>query len=166
MARRKISETELDAEELPELTAQQLAFVKGILDGKTATDAYRAAYDTATMADRTVWAESSRLRNNPDITAWITAARVACLGSARVTLDGHLQELERLKELALGSGNHGAAVQAEQLRGKAAGHYTERFEISTDADPLATLEQIASHSPELARKLAEDNGIPWQRTEH
>lgn len=165
MARRKITEGDgLDASQLPELTAQQMGFVRGILDGKSASDAYRQAYDCSEMQNNSIWVAASRLRSDANVALWLAASRKACLGTANVTLDGHLQELERLKEIALDTGNVGAAVQAEQLRGKAAGHYVERFEDITKADPLTTLEQIRQHSPELARALAAEHGIAL--TEH
>lgn len=163
MAQRKITEPlDLpDAASLPELTAQQLAFVKGILDGKNNSDAYRAAYDCSNMQPPTIWARASELRGNSGVAVWISHARIACAGSATVTLEGHLSELERLKELAIATGNLGAAVQAEQLRGKATGHYVEQIRDLTDYDPLVTLEQLAQHSPALAKQLADENGIAW-----
>ena len=164
MARRKITEPEElpDAADLPALTGKQMRFVRGILDGKNATDAYRAAYDVANMATETIWVEASKLRNSPKVSTWIITARKACLGASKLTLEGHLQELERLKELAMGAGNYGAAVQAEQLRGKATGFYVEQVRDLTEHDPISTLNQLAQLSPELAKRLAEDHGITWQ----
>lgn len=164
MARRKITEgDELTADlaaELPELTAQQLEFVEGLLAGKTASDAYRAAYDCAGSSSRTIWANACRLRNDGKVSAWLAAARQAYLGHAVLSLEGHLRELERLRELALAAGNIGAAVQAEQLRGKASGHYVEQFADVT-CDPVRTLNEIAELSPELAAALAKQHGIAW-----
>jgi hypothetical protein len=65
MARRKIttdSAIAAAAEELPDLTGQQMKFVEGLLAGKTGTDAYRAAYDCSNMLSTTVTANASRLR--------------------------------------------------------------------------------------------------------
>lgn len=170
MARRKITDGNAmpDASGLPELTGQQMAFVRLILEGKNATDAYRMSYDVSTMQTETIWVAASKLRNDDKVSIWIAAARTACLGSATVTLSGHLQELERLKEIAVATGNVGAAVQAEQLRGKASGHYVERFEdLTAISDPMATLDQLAMLSPDIARKLADDHGVAWtERTQH
>lgn len=156
MARQKITQT--IAVDLPDLTPNQYAFVEGLLAGKTASDSYRAAYSCENASDRTIWAEASRLRNCPKVSAWLTAARQAHLGKATVTLDEHLRELERLKEIAISTGNVGAAVQAEQLRGKAAGHYVEQVADVT-IDPIRTLQEIAELSPELADALAKHHGI-------
>lgn len=152
MARRKITEAEDHPDELPDLTDNQRKFVEGLLGGKSASDAYRAAYDTSNCADSTVWAEASRLRADHKVAAWLSAARKAGLGRATVTLEGHISELERLREIAIDTGNVGAAVQAEQLRGKASGHYSENINLRLD-EPTSLLDEIRKLSPELADQL-------------
>jgi phage terminase small subunit len=164
MARRKITKgkaLEIEAEKLPALTEQQHAFVLGLLAGKTGADAYRAAYDASAMSANAIGVEASRLRANPKIALWLRAARVAHLGASTVTLDGHLRELERLRELALKTGNLGAAIQAEMARGKAAGHYVEKYADVSEGDPITTLNEIAATDPALARRLADAHGITW-----
>ena len=150
-----------DAAELPDLSGKEQEFVRQLLMGKTGADAYRAAYDTSNMLPNTVIAEASRLRGTHSISAWLVAARKAHLGTAVLTKEAHLAELDRLKEIALESGNIGAAVQAEQLRGKVAGHQVERIQ-ELPADPIQTLRDIAQHQPDLAASLAAQHGIPWQ----
>jgi len=168
MARRQITDKPEMAndDDLPDLTPQQMEFVRHLLDGKTATDAYRASYSTENMLANTIWSAASRLRSDTKVAAWLATARMANLGSAKVTLEGHVAELERLREIALGSGNVGAAVQAEHLRGKATGHYVEQIRDVTETDPMKTLEELSRLSPELARKLAENEGIAWGETQH
>lgn len=163
MARRRITDKPemANADELPELTSQQMEFVRHLLDGKTATDAYRAAYSTENMLANTIWSAASKLRSDYKVSAWLGAARMANLGTAKMSLEGHLTELERLKEIAVNTGNVGAAVQAEQLRGKASGYYVEQIRDVTETDPLKTLEELSRLSPELARKLAEQEGVAW-----
>lgn len=151
-------------EELPELTEKQFKFVEGILAGKTASDAYRAAYDCTTMQNATIWATASALRHDRNVAVWLSAARKAGLERCTVTIDGHLAELARIRELALESGNLGAAAQCEISRGKASGHYKEIMDLNIN-DPLDLLAQIAAVSPELAEKLAEAEGIDWE-TKH
>lgn len=167
MARRKITESEgIDLEDLPKLTQQQMEFVKGILDGKTASDAYRAAYDCENSTNRTIWVNASKLRANANVALWLAAARKAHLGTAVLTKEAHMQELERLREIALDSGNVGAAVQAEQIRGKVAGWQVDQVkDITERTDVIATLKEIEKHSPELAASLAAQNGIEWCKPE-
>lgn len=160
MPRRKITAAidRAAAKELPELTGQQQEFVRLILAGKTGADAYRGAYDCRNMLQNTVIAAASRLRADPNIAAWLLAAREAHLGTTVLTRDMHLAELERLKELALASGNHGAAIQAESFRGKVAGHHVERFQ-EIAADPADSLKELATVAPELAAQLAALHGL-------
>jgi hypothetical protein len=170
MARRKITKTNdlgdlaSRSSDLPDLTDQQLAFVRGICSGLKASDAYRRAYDCSNMAASTIWANSSTLRADKKVAAWIAAAREAHLDQTVCTKENHLDELARLKEIAVKTGNVGAAVQAEQLRGKVQGHYIERLELDISSEPTAALDQISKLAPDLARKLAEEHG--FSTTEH
>ncbi len=160
MARRKIAGVdELDGSELPEITGQQLNFVRGVLEGKSASDAYRVAYDCSESKPETIWASASRLRSDPKVSAWLDASRIAELGQAGVTLDQHIKRLDALKAIAVKTGNVGAAVQAEQLIGKAMGHYVERFEDVTKTDPSEVLKELAKIAPDAARALANEHGI-------
>lgn len=160
MPRRKLTKVDdLPKAELPELTDQQFAFVKGLLDGKTATDAYRAAYDCSNSQPETIWAHASRLRADDKVAAWLDAARQAYLGSAKITLDQHVQRLDELRTIAVKTGNVGAAVAAEQTIGKVLGHHVERYE-EVIRDPLEVLASLAREAPETARAIAQELGLP------
>ena len=159
MPRRQITDVPTGADELPDLTPNQREFVRLRLAGKTGADAYRGAYDVSGMNDRTIWVEASRVSANPKVSLWLSAARQAHLGTAVLTRDAHIAELDRLKEIALASGNVGAAVKAEELRGKVAGHQVERVQ-EVPHDPADTLRHIAEHQPDLAAQLAQAHGIP------
>ena len=161
MARRKITEPpKLDAADLPELTPQQQTFVQGLLAGKTASDAYRAAFDCRDWLASSIWCEASKLGNSPKVLQWLSAARKACLGTAHITLEQHVRRLDRLAAIAIETGNIGAAVQAESIIGKVAGHHIERIQEVT-ADPHDTLKTLAQTAPALAAQLAAAAGIPW-----
>ena len=47
------------------LTAKQENFVELLTQGTSQTSAYKSAYDTQNMSDKTVWEEASRLRRTP-----------------------------------------------------------------------------------------------------
>lgn len=158
MARRKLSA----ASDLPDLTPKQQKFCEGILAGMSQADAYKAAYNCQNMSDATVYTNASRLRHDTKIAPWLDAAKYDTMQSHECTLEGHLKELERLKAIAVRSGNVGAAVQAEQLRAKAMGHYVEKHQDVTQYDPVKTLQEIAHDSPELAKQLAKEYSIPWE----
>ena len=163
MARRKITTNTAvaaAAKELPELTFQQQKFVEGILAGKTASDAYRAAYDCSAMQTSTIWVKASELRSSEKVAVWLSAARQAGLGTAVVTFDNHIRELERLREIALNSGNIGAAVQAEQIRGKAAGHHVDQIRDVTERhDPVQTVYDLAKLTGVDPHIIAAQHGV-------
>lgn len=165
MPRRKITPkapSDASAEDLPELTPQQLEFVQGLCAGKTASDAYRAAYNCENMQNSTIWAAASRLRTNTKVAAWLSAARIAHLGSNIVTRENHLRELERIKELCIANGNYGAAAQCEHYRGKVGGHYVELY-ADVSHDPVATLNEVAEKfGVTIARQMANEEGIAWE----
>ncbi len=147
-------------EELPTLTPKQQAFVQGLLEGKSASNAYRAAYDCSNMAEPTVWSEASRLRANPKVSAWLRHYQRIGMDEARITLQEHLAELARGREVALALGQASAAVQAEHYRGKAAGLYEERLSISasiSDADLVKAIENLLGE--EIAKAVGTKLGV-------
>lgn len=171
MPRRKLTpeeeeEASFSAEtaELPDLTPQQHEFVLGLLAGKTATDAYKAAYDCSKSTPQTIYANAAKLRSNDKIALWLRMTRQAYLGVGTVTLDSHIKELERIREIALAKGNIGAAAQCEHYRGKAAGLYVEQYRDLT-VDPIATLEALASKgekAKQFAVEFAEKHNLDWK----
>jgi hypothetical protein len=143
-------ETVLD--ELPTLTPKQNAFVNALLQGKTASDAYREAYNCEKMSTASVWVEASRLRANTKVSLWLRHFQRMGLDEARISLEGHLAELARARELALALGQAAAAVQAEHYRGKALGLYEDRLRLTiamTDTELLQAVEAT------LGREVAE-----------
>ena len=49
------------------LTAKQENFVELLTQGTCQSSAYRGAYNTQNMSDKTVWEEASRLRKHPKV---------------------------------------------------------------------------------------------------
>ena len=134
-----------------------MQFVEGILAGLSASDAYRAAYNVANSKPETIWCNASKLRHDTNVAQWLEAARTAGLERSQVALDSHLSELSRLKELAIQTGNLGAAVQAEQLRGKASGHYSENvnFNATTEATAQELINAVLELPNEILQSLAQ-----------
>ena len=57
MPRRKLTNphAEVEGDDLPELTPRQMAFVRYLLAGKGASDAYRLAYNCENQTPESVW---------------------------------------------------------------------------------------------------------------
>lgn len=57
------------------LTAKQEKFVQGIIEGMSQADAYRSAYDTRRMTDKTVHEKASRLMSDDKVRARLSELR-------------------------------------------------------------------------------------------
>lgn len=139
---------------MTDLTDKQLEFVKGVLEGKTLKGSYMAAYDCESMSDPAIMVEASRLRANPKVALFIDEIRQAGASTAVATLESHVAELEKLKTMALNNGNYGAAVKAEELRGKASGLYVEKHEDVGERQAFANVfSEIEKQNAPLAAVL-------------
>lgn len=164
MAQQKKTDT---SEAFAELTEKQQNFVINVTTGMNKAEAYRAAYDAENMSPAAIRVAACRLAQQPNVSLILDALAAEKYDAARLTLEEHLGELDRLSKRAELAGNYGAAVQAQQLRGKAIGLYVERHEDVTETDPVAALERIAEFAPDLAAQLAKSRGIKWTKaTEH
>jgi phage terminase small subunit len=139
--------------ELPTLTPKQTAFVHALLQSKTASAAYREAYDCKKMSTEAVWVEASRLRSNTKVSLWLRHFQRIGMDEARITIGNHLTELARARELALANGQISAGVQAEHYRGKAAGLYEDPLRL---AGGPSDFELIKAIKDALGRELAEE----------
>lgn len=157
--RAKAQTAKIDTKGLPVLTGKQMLFVEGVVAGKSASEAYRGAYDTEGMLSTTISASASQLRHNRDVDAWICAWHVAHMGAGVLTKEEHVRELGAIRELSKDQGDLKSAIAAEHLRGKVSGFYVERSEV-TVYDPAAILAQIANIDPTIAARLAERFNLP------
>lgn len=57
------------------LTAKQEEFAKAIAEGMNQSDAYRSAYSTNRMTDKTVWENASRLMSDSKVLARVKELR-------------------------------------------------------------------------------------------
>jgi hypothetical protein len=140
---------------LPLLTPKQQAFVDALIEGKTASDAYREAYNCETMSKAAVSVEASRLRRSPKISLWLRHFQRVGMDAAGITVEAHLAELARARELAIAHGQISAGVQAEHYRGKAVGLYEERLRLTSgpsDEELLNSIEET------LGKDMAEEIG--------
>ena len=145
-------------EDLPKLTESQMGFVHSIMAGKSASQAYRENYNCADSSPNTISGNACRTFHHPKIKKWLSAAAQAQLGNAVLTRDNHLRQMERLRELAVDTGDLKSAVKAEEVRGYVAGLRVERVEI-THNDPAAILQQIRAINPKIAEQLANQYGM-------
>jgi hypothetical protein len=96
--------------------------------------------------------EGSELMNprlSPLVVRYIGQLREERLRKHVVTYDGHVAELDRIKNLALKKGSFSSAVNAETNRGKAAGLYIERKIIKTGKLEDLTEEQLEAKMKQI-----------------
>ena len=67
---------------------------------------------------------------NEQILRYIRLNQRLGLDSASITKDSHLTDLGRLRELAVENGQIAAGVQAEHYRGKVAGLYQDKIDLT------------------------------------
>jgi len=112
------------------LTPKQESFVLAYIETGNASEAYRRAYSQKGMSEKTVNEAASRLLKNSKVAARLTALRAPAIEKAGITLEKHLDDLMRLRNMAVKDSKWAAAIQAEIARGKAAGLYVERTELT------------------------------------
>ena len=78
------------------LTAKQEQFVKNIIDGMSQADAYRNAYDTSRMADKTIHEKASRLMADGKVKARLQELREQMVAPTIMTAKERLEYLTRV----------------------------------------------------------------------
>jgi phage terminase small subunit len=114
------------------LTSKQENFCHAFIELGNASDAYRAAYDAEKMKEETIWRSAHDVLKNPKVSARIEELRKPVVERVRITLESHLDEMQRLKDIALQKDNINAALAAEMGRAKAAGLYVTKTENKTE----------------------------------
>jgi hypothetical protein len=85
----------------------------------------------------------------PKVVEAVIARRAEIEKTHEVKLNKHVQELARLREKALGEKSYSAAVNAERLRGQAAGLYVDRKEIRTGSIDSMSREEVLTKLKEI-----------------
>ena len=111
------------------LTQKQESFCLAYIETGNATEAYRRSYNVgATTKEATMNRKAKALMDNGKIAARLKELRAPVLARAGITLEQHLADLQRLRDLAEADGKYSAAVSAELARGKASGLHVERVQ--------------------------------------
>jgi len=133
------------------LTERQKSFVNIFVENEgrlTPTEcARRAGYKPESANVR-----ASELLNNgnfPNVVRAITKRRAEIEKTHEVKLNKHVQELARLREKSLAEKSFSAAVNAERLRGQAAGLYVERKEIRTGSIDSMSRDEVLKQLKEM-----------------
>lgn len=118
------------------LTSKQEAFCLAYIETGNATDAYTSAGYSAGSSEKTRNEAASRLLKNSKVGARIAALRAPIAEKAQITLETHLADLGRLRDVAEQRGQLSAAIAAEIARGKASGVHVEKTESTVTTKEL------------------------------
>ena len=133
------------------LTDRQQIFVKIFSENEgrlTPTECARQAGYNESSAN----VRASELLNGkryPKVVEAIIKRRAEIEKTHEVKLNKHVQELARLREKSLSEKSYSAAVNAERLRGQAAGLYIDRKEIRTGSIDSMSREDVLKQLKEL-----------------
>ncbi len=125
------------------LTAKQENFVELLTQGTSQTSAYKGAYDTQNISDKTVWEEASRLRRHPKVSTRILELEKE--KEARRRLQAVSREervLNELESIAFGDGPMAGKLKAMELIGKHIGFFTLQKESADDRTSEEILGEI------------------------
>lgn len=78
------------------LTAKQEEFAQNIIKGMSQADAYRSAYDTKRMTDKTIHEKASRLMSDDKVRARVQELRDAIAKTTIMTAQERLELLTRI----------------------------------------------------------------------
>lgn len=119
------------------LTPKQEAFCAAYIETGNASEAYRRSYSAEKMKPATVNRSAKELLDNRNITARLKELQAPMIEEAQLTYGSHLKRLAELAEAAAKAGQFSAAITAEVNRGKVAGLYIEKKQVTgADGGPM------------------------------
>ena len=125
------------------LTPKQEAFCLAYLETGNASEAYRRSYSAENMSEPVIHNKASALLGKGEVRVRLEELRAPVAKAAQMTLESHLADLKMLRDKALQAEQYSAAITAETNRGKAAGLYTEKHELTgANGGPVETVTRI------------------------
>ena len=135
------------------LTPKQDDFCHKFLELKSASAAYRAAYDAEKSRPETVHRNAAALLNNNKIITRLDELRAKADQYTEITLEEVSTALRTALDMALDSGQSSAATAAAMGLGQLGGLVTDRQRIETVDEGQAHLDALQ----EMAEKRADRN---------
>ena len=119
------------------LTAKQEKFVQGIIQGKTQADAYREAYNTDRMTDKTIHECASKLIKEHKIATRIEELRKQIASTSIMSAQERLKWLTDLVQDNVT--NIDSKLRAMEIMNKMTGEYVTRVEAEVAIEKLEDL---------------------------
>ena len=122
---------------MPGLSPQREKFAQAVASGMNQSDAYRAAYRVREATKlSSINVNASKLMADAKVEQRVAELRAPAAKAATITLESHLADLQRLRNMAVKEKQFSAAITAEVARGKAAGVHIERADITNSDGSL------------------------------
>lgn len=122
------------------LTAKQELFVNKIIEGMSQADAYRAAYSTKNMNDKTIHEAASRLASDSKVAARLAELRGQLTKASIMTAQQRLEWLSRLIDSEDEDTN--AKLKAVDIMNKMQGEYTQKVEANVTNEVTINVELV------------------------
>lgn len=120
------------------LTAKQEVFVQNLIKGMSQADAYRSAYNTKNMSDKTIHEAASRLVADSKVSARISELRGQL---TKETIMSAQKRLEWLTELVLDNVTPtDSKLRAIDIMNKMSGEYTQKIEADVRNEVTINIE--------------------------
>ncbi len=121
------------------LTQKQEMFCREIVLGKTASDAYRAAYSYLKMKPATVNRRAKDLMDNGKIKARIDELLKPAIEAAQIKAQDVLETIARLSKKAEMAEKFNDALKGQELLGRHLKLFTDKTELTgKDGNPIDT----------------------------
>ena len=140
-----------DGKRLRPLTPAHKKFCQLYVQGASGAEAARRSGFTKHKFGAKVQG-SALLRKNPLIANHIIELIQTERERAAVSMDSHLTELSHLRDQAIDSGQLPAAISAEVSRGRAAGLYVERKEVTVSKIETLSNEELFTRLQDIVEK--------------
>lgn len=121
------------------LTAKQELFVNKIIEGMSQADAYRAAYSTKNMNDKTIHEAASRLASDSKVSARLAELRGQL---TKETIMSAEKRLEWLTGVITGAHMTADKLRAVDIMNKMQGEYTQKVEASVTNEVTINVELV------------------------
>lgn len=122
------------------LTAKQELFVNKIIEGMSQADAYRAAYSTKNMNDKTIHEAASRLASDSKVTARLAELRGQLTKASIMTAQQRLEWLTRLIDSE--DENTYTKLKAVDIMNKMQGEYIQKVEANVTNEVTINVELV------------------------
>jgi phage terminase small subunit len=123
-----------------ELNSRQEKFAQNVVKGMSKTKAaLKAGYSPKIAANM---GSSLTGKNNPKVQKRIDSLQKGAADRVMLNLSTHLLDLAEIRDKALQKGSFSAAVAAEVARGKAAGLYVTKSELTINKIESMTKEEV------------------------